>query len=239
MRGQRAAFLGIMAAALLVCCRTERTAPAAARAEIPETKYVALTFDDGPRACTTGRLLDGLRERGASATFFLIGCQIAGNEELLLRMRDEGHQIGNHTWDHKELKGVSAAVLYREIDRTEEAIWDVCGDGDYWVRPPYGLLNKSQQGCFTTPLIHWSVDPEDWKLRDTPKVVAAVLKEARPGDIILLHDCYPTSVDAALQIIDALESQGYEFVTVKELLALYGVVPQEGRFYTDARQGTG
>lgn len=239
MRGQRTAFLGIMAAVLLVCCRMEKVVPVAAQAEISETKYVALTFDDGPRVCTTGRLLDGLRERGASATFFLIGRQIAGNEKLVLRMRDEGHQIGNHTWDHKKLEGVSVAVVNREVYSTDEAIRDVCGDGDYWVRPPYGLLDKNKRSCFSTPLIHWSVDPEDWKLRDTKKITAAVLEEVQPGDIVLLHDCYPATVDAAFEIIDTLEAQGYEFVTVEELLALYGVVPQEGKFYTSARQGTG
>ena len=239
MKGQRAAFLGIMAAVLLLCCRGKNTVPAVASAEISETKYVALTFDDGPRACTTSRLLDGLRERGASATFFLIGQQIAGNENLVRRMKNEGHQVGNHTWDHVKLQGKSASVVSREICRTDNTIRDVLGDGTYWVRPPYGLLNRNQYCCFSTPLIHWSVDPEDWKLRNTEKVTAAVLKKVQPGDIILLHDAYQTSVDAAFQIVDTLEDEGYEFVTVKELLALYGVTPQAGKFYTDAREKTG
>lgn len=239
MRTQRSAFLGIMAAVLLICCRGKNVIPAVAQAEISETKYVALTFDDGPRACTTGRLLDGLRERGASATFFLIGRQIAGNEDLVCRMKDEGHQIGNHTWDHVKLQGMPAAVVSEEISRTDDAIRDILGDGTYWVRPPYGLLNKNQLCCFSTPLVHWSVDPEDWKLRNTKRVTAAVLKKVQPGDIILLHDFYQTSVDAALQIVDTMEDEGYEFVTVEELLALYGVTPQTGRFYTDAREKTG
>ena len=236
MNGQRAAFLGIMAAVLLVCCREEKAVPAVAQAELSETKFVALTFDDGPRVGTTNRQLDGLRERGASATFFLVGSRIAGNEKLVLRMRDEGHQIGNHSWDHKELRNASKAILYREIGCTDEAIREVCEGEDYWIRPPYGLMGKRQRACLSAPLIHWSVDPEDWKLLDAQKVADAVLKEVRPGDIILLHDIYPTSVDAAFKIIDALEEQGYECVTVEELLALYGVVPQKGRFYTSARQ---
>lgn len=235
MNRPRAAFLTIMAAALLLVCREDAAVPATAWAELSETKFVALTFDDGPRATTTGRLLDGLRERGANATFFLVGSQISGNEKLVRRMRDEGHQIGNHSWDHKELKDVPAAVLGGEIDSTDELLRTVCGDGDYWIRPPFGLLDKGGRSSVSMPLIHWSVDPEDWKLRDAKKVSDHVVKNVQPGDIILLHDTYPTSVDAAFQIIDALEEQGYEFVTVKELLALYEVVPQEGKFYTSAR----
>ncbi len=238
MRAQRASFLGIMAAVLLICCRVKNTIPAAAPAEISETKYVALTFDDYPRANTTGRLLDGLRERGASATFFLIGRQIAGNEDLVRRMKDEGHQIGNHTWDHVTLYGKSAAMVEGEICKTNEAIRDILGDGTYWVRPPYGLLNENQRCCFSTPLAHWSVDPKDWKLKNAQKVTAAVLEKIQPGDIVLLHDFYATSVDAALQIVDTLEAEGYEFVTVEELLALYDIAPQAGVFYTDAREKT-
>lgn len=230
--------MGIMAAVLLICCREESALPAVAPAEISETKYVALTFDDGPRANTTGRLLDGLRERGASATFFLIGRQIAGNEDLVLRMKVEGHQVGNHTWDHVTLQGKPAAVVQKEICRTDNAIRNILGDGSYWVRPPYGLLNKNQRCCFSTPLVHWSVDPEDWKLKNAKKVVDAVLKKVQPGNIILLHDIYATSVDAAFQIVDTLEAEGYEFVTVEELLALYGITPQAGVFYTDAREIT-
>ena len=243
MRAGKQALAAFTVFVLLLCCRTDApgpvlpASPVAGQAEIPAAKYVALTFDDGPRAGTTDRLLDGLRERGASATFFLIGEQIAGNEDLLRRMRDEGHQVGNHTWDHVMLCGVSTEEVQREIGRTDAAIRSVLGEGSYWVRPPYGLLNEDQKSGFQTPLIHWSVDPEDWKLRSAQKVTALVLRQTKPGDIILLHDFYDPSVDAALAIVDTLEEQGYLFVTVEELLALYGEEPQAGRFYTDARTG--
>lgn len=194
-------------------------------------KFVALTFDDGPRADTTGRLLDGLRERGASATFFLVGNQIDANRELVARMKQEGHQVGNHSWSHAKLQGVSREKVEREIGQTDEKIREVLGDGSYWVRPPYGLLNPSQRAWFTTPLVHWSVDPEDWKLRDTAKDVAAVLHDIEPGDIVLMHDAVPASVNAALQVVDALQAQGYTFVTVEELLALENVDPQPGVLY--------
>lgn len=194
-------------------------------------RYVALTFDDGPRSDTTGRLLDGLRARGASATFFLVGEQIAANRALVERMQAEGHQVGNHSWSHAKLQGASRAAVEAEIGRTDAAIRAILGEGSYWVRPPYGLLDDSQRAWFSVPLVHWSVDPEDWKLRNTARDAAAVLADTGPGDIILMHDAVPASVDAALQVVDTLQAQGYTFVTVEELLALEHVEPQPGVLY--------
>ena len=224
--------LGLLSCLLL---GREELCPAAGPAEIPaESRFVALTFDDGPRRDTTARLLDGLRERGASATFFLVGQQIEGNEDLLRRMRDEGHQVGNHSWSHADLKGLDDGALRQEVDRTDALLRQTLGEGDYWLRPPYGFLTARQRELLTVPVVKWSVDPEDWKLRDTGRDVAAVLEKVQPGDIILMHDSIPATVDAALQIVDALQAQGYTFVTVEELLALSGVEPQPGVFYCSA-----
>ena len=239
MRSQRVTFIGVMTLVLLIYLigsdgGNSVTAAASADIVVSETKYVALTFDDGPRAETTGRLLDGLRERGANATFFLVGNRIEKNKELVCRMKAEGHQVGNHTWDHTKLQGASDETLKREITETDNAIRELLGDGSYWVRPPYGLIDEHQKKLFSTPLVHWSVDPKDWEVLNCQKVTAAVVKKVKPGSIILLHDFYPTSVDAAFQIIDQLQQQGYVFVTVEELLALYGVEPENGRFYTNA-----
>ena len=230
MRRKRWALCALL---LLFCLLSGRKAasPAAGPAEIPASRFVALTFDDGPRRDTTSRLLDGLRERGASATFFLIGQQIEGSEDLLLRMRDEGHQVGNHSWSHASLKDESDWGLLQEVGRTDTRLREVLGEGSYWLRPPYGLLTARQRQLITVPVIKWSVDPEDWKLRDTEKDVAAVLKKVQPGDIILMHDSIPATVDAALRIVDDLQAEGYTFVTVEELLALSGVDPQPGIFY--------
>ena len=230
MRRKRWALCALL---LLLCLLPGRKAasPAAGPAEIPASRFVALTFDDGPRRDTTSRLLDGLRERGASATFFLVGQQIEGSEDLLLRMRDEGHQVGNHSWSHASLKDESDWGLLQEVGRTDTLLREILGEGSYWLRPPYGFLTARQRQLITVPVIKWSVDPEDWKLRDTEKDVAAVLKKVQPGDIILMHDSIPATVDAALQIVDALQAEGYTFVTVEELLALSGVDPQPGIFY--------
>ncbi len=206
--------------------------PADAAAELPvEVKYIALTFDDGPRRDTTEKLLDGLRERGASATFFLVGEEIAGKEDLVKRMAAEGHQIGNHTWSHVRLENAETAG--QEIRMTERALEELLGEKDYWLRPPYGIMDEGVET--NVPLVKWSVDPRDWESRSTAKVVQAVLRDAGPNAIILLHDIYPTSVEAALQIVDALEKEGYWFVTVEELLQLNGITPQAGVMYRSGK----
>lgn len=239
MKWQRTCFL-ILAAAVLLCSVSLRSngKETAARAEIQETRetprYVALTFDDGPQANTTPLLLDGLRQRQVHATFFLIGSQILPNAEIVKRMKAEGHQIGNHTWSHKKLEGASDAVVQSEIGRTDEALQKLLGEGEYWVRPPYGMLSQRQQQLFSVPLVRWSVDPKDWKRKNTDADVAAVLRNVKPGDIILMHDPFPQSVTAALRIVDDLQKRGYRFVTVSELLAVQGTTPQAGTVYCSA-----
>lgn len=233
----------LLTAALLTGCAgppDQPAADAAAGAEIPagaeedwteERKYVAITFDDGPRRDTTTLLLDGLLERGAAATFFVIGEQIPGNQGLLRRMKAEGHQIGNHTYSHVRLKTASEDTILEEIHKSETLIREAAGEGSYWLRPPYGLISGKQAKLVKTPMIYWTVDPEDWKLLDAKQVADRVTASAEPGDVILLHDFYPSSVDAALEIIDRLTARGYVFVTLEELFRIQGVTPQPGVLY--------
>lgn len=197
------------------------------------TKYIALTFDDGPRAETTGELLDGLRDRGAYATFFVIGTQMlcSGNEALVARMEAEGHQVGNHTFSHERLLTASESTIIEEIQKCSVILQNILGEGEYWLRPPYGLIDSTKAKVVETPMIYWSLDPEDWKLLDAKKVADLVVEQVKAGDIVLLHDFYPTSVAAALDIIDRLQPEGYVFVTVKELFEIYGVTPEKGVLY--------
>ena len=235
-KAQRMAFL-LLAALALLWSTGPQSVPAVASAEISgaEIKYVALTFDDGPRANTTGRLLDGLLKRNAKATFFLIGRQIEANRDLVLRMKAEGHQVGNHTYDHLELETINTTVVAQQIGKTDAILQNLLGEGIYWVRPPFGRVSTEEKKLISQPMVSWSVDPEDWRIHNVNQVVTSVMKHVEPNDIILLHDFYATSVDAALQIVDQLQAKGYEFVTVEELFALNGIAPQNGCLYRSAK----
>lgn len=179
---------------------------------------VALTFDDGPHPAYTARLLDGLKERGIQATFFLIGVNVEGHEEIVRRMAEEGHLIGSHTYSHVQLTKISREKACEEIGKTNAMLEEICGEKPRYVRPPFGSWPKELECMMDMEAVLWSVDPLDWKVQDTDAVVKAVVKKAKDGDIILLHDVYETSVEAALKIIDELGEKGFEFVRVDELL---------------------
>ena len=202
-----------------------------APAQFPDGPFVALTFDDGPKADTTPVLLDGLARRGIHATFFVIGVNVEGNEDLILRMEREGHQIGMHTFHHRSLAGANGADLYAEVDELRRTLSGLLGREDFMLRPPYGAIDPSNRARVGAPIILWGVDPEDWRDRDSDRQTAAILNTARDGSIILLHDIYPSSVETALRVADELMAKGYQFVTVEELFALRGVTPENGKEY--------
>ena len=208
-----------------------RTAGAPAEVTLDSPPLVALTFDDGPRSSTTGPLLDGLALREVPATFFLVGNRIPGNEDLVRRMAAEGHQIGIHTYDHVELKGLSRQDFDLQVGKTRALITRLAGDGSYWLRPPYGFLDRNAGSWCGGPVILWSVDPEDWKDDDIDRIVAAVVEHVSDGDIILLHDLFPSSAQAALRVVDTLLARGCCFVTVEQLMAERGVTPEVGARY--------
>lgn len=188
------------------------------RAEKTIAAKVALTFDDGPHPVYTPQLLDGLNERGVHATFFVVGKNIMGNEALLKRMETEGHLIGNHTYSHVKLSELDIARACAEVEKTNALICEVTGKEPEFIRPPFGEWKKAMECSFEMIPVLWDVDPLDWTTKNTALVVERVLKDTKPGDIILLHDYYQSSVDAALEIVDALTERGYKFVTVDELI---------------------
>lgn len=188
------------------------------RAEKTITAKVALTFDDGPHPVYTPQLLDGLNERGVHATFFVVGKNILGNEALLKRMETEGHLIGNHTYSHVKLSELDIARACAEVEKTNALICEVTGKEPEFIRPPFGEWKKAMECSFEMIPVLWDVDPLDWTTKNTALVVERVLKDTKAGDIILLHDYYQSSVDAALEIVDALTERGYKFVTVDELI---------------------
>ena len=184
--------------------------------EIPP--IVALTFDDGPDHLYTERLLDGLAERNVKATFFLIGRNIDGNEALVKRMSDEGHLIGNHTYNHVRLSRQTQAVDLEEIEMTNQKIFEITGVTPTYVRPPFGDRNMDLEWVVDMTSIMWDIDPSDWKVKNKDKIVSHVLQNVKDNDIILLHDVYGTTVEAVFKIIDKLQADGWQFVTVDELM---------------------
>ena len=181
-------------------------------------KKVALTFDDGPNAVYTEGLLDGLKERGVHATFFLLGKAVEISPQLVERMHKDGHLIGNHSYEHVNLSSLSDEAAIAQVDKTNEAIHQVTGEYPEYIRPPYGCWKSNLDYETTMIEVLWNVDPLDWKTDNAPAVVERVLSEVQENDIILLHDASESSVHAAFEIIDKLTEQGYVFVTVDEIL---------------------
>ncbi len=197
---------------------TGETVPVQAEAEPLENRKIALTFDDGPHPYYTEQLLDGLAERGVKATFFLLGCNIEGNEDVVRRMAEEGHLIGNHTWYHVDITTLSQEDACAEIQDTSRKITEITGQPVEYVRPPFGNWNKELECEVMMIPIFWSVDTLDWSTENADLIVQEVMSEAEENDIILMHDSYKSTVEAALRIIDLLQAEGYEFVTADELI---------------------
>jgi len=189
---------------------------------VREAPRIALTFDDGPNAQCTGRLLGGLKKkillRGVKATFFLIGMNAKDNPDLVKRIYEEGHLIGNHTYHHVDITKKSDEEARKEIEDTDKVISSVTGEHVEYMRPPFGVWQKNLELEMDVMPVMWSVDPLDWTTENTDEIVNKVVTETEENDIILLHDCYESSVDAALRIVDILQKKGFEFVTADKLI---------------------
>jgi len=186
--------------------------------------YIAMTFDDGPSAENTPRLLEMLKQRNIKATFFLIGQNVASNPDLVRRILAEGHEIGNHSWTHPQLSKLSDQRVSSEITKTQDAIKDASGFTPTLLRPPYGAITPRQrewiENQFGLSIILWSVDPFDWKRPGASVITQRILTETRSGAIILSHDIHKQTVDAMPATLDGLMRKGFKFVTVSQLIAL-------------------
>lgn len=180
-------------------------------------KNIALTFDDGP-SIYTETLLDGLKKYGVKATFFVLGEQAKGRPEVVRRILDEGHLIGNHTYHHVEMTKLTTKKAMEEIQKTSQLLEGITGEKIQYVRPPFGMWSKRLEEKVGLIPVFWSVDPLDWNTKNVDEIVKKVVTEVKENDIILLHDCSESSVEAALQIVRILQERGYRFVTVEELI---------------------
>ena len=189
-------------------------------------KVVALTFDDGPNATTTPQALDILAKYKIKATFFVQGQNISGNEALLKRMKSEGHEVGNHSWNHPVLTQLSLEDAKKQVTDTESAITSVLGTSSKLMRPPYGAISDDIRNSLDLSFIMWDVDSLDWKSKNEAAILTEIQRQATDGSIILMHDIHQTSVNALPNVIEYLQGQGYSFVTVSELLGNH-VKPHE------------
>ena len=215
--------------------------------DIPEADvYIALTFDDGPTGKIenypnglTNYLLDGLKERGAKATFLMVGNRVSEVSDVLPRMVNEGHELGNHTMTHPmcHLTGLDEDGIRSQINDATEAIKAIAGQPSQVLRPVGGGVNSDVKAVAKElgyPIINWSVDTEDWKYRDAEHVKQVIVEQAGDGDVVLMHDLYPTSVKGALAAIDELQARTdktYAFVTVSQLAAIHGITLEPGVVY--------
>ncbi|MDE7271318.1 MAG: polysaccharide deacetylase family protein [Acetatifactor sp.] len=183
-----------------------------------ERRKIALTFDDGPHPYYTEQLLDGLKERGVVATFFVTGEHAKLHPDVIKRMQEEGHLIGNHTYSHIQLTKSNREKFKEELIATNEVLKEITGEEVEYVRPPYGSWDKSFESELNMFPVLWTVDPLDWSSRNASRITEKIVNKVGENDIILMHDYYDTSVTAALQTVDELLEEGYTFVTVEEIL---------------------
>lgn len=178
---------------------------------------IALTFDDGP-SIYTEELSEGLKERGVRASFFLLGTNMEQYPEAVKILYADGHLLGNHSYSHSQLNHLSATKACGEIARTNNLIYQYTGEYPTYIRPPFGEWDEKLDCGVEMIPVFWSIDSLDWKLQHTERIVKQVVPQVKDGDIILMHDGYKTSVEAAFQIVDFLQKEGFRFVGADELI---------------------
>jgi peptidoglycan-N-acetylglucosamine deacetylase len=237
-------FLSVLAAGAQDSNSTPSPAPTPAKpatyAQVRvDQPYIAMTFDDGPSAENTPRLLEMLKQRNIKATFFLIGQNVASNPDLVRRILADGHEIGNHSWTHPQLSKLSDDRVTMEITKTQDAIKDASGFTPTLLRPPYGAITPRQrewvEDRFGLNVILWSVDPFDWKRPGASVITQRILSQTRPGAIILSHDIHKQTVDAMPATLDGLIAKGYKFATVSQLIAMNKPKPPSAEPGSDDR----
>jgi peptidoglycan-N-acetylglucosamine deacetylase len=186
--------------------------------------FIAMTFDDGPSEKLTPELLDILAQHHIHATFFVIGQNVVEHPEILQRALREGHEIGNHSWSHPAFGKMSDAKVRAELQKTDDAIKQAIGRRPTLMRPPYGSITTRQKLWinqeFGYRTILWDVDPLDWKRPGPSVVTSRIVRQTRPGSIVLSHDIHPGTIKAMPDTFTQLEAKGFKFVTVSELIAM-------------------
>ena len=210
---------------------TQRTASCTVK--VCNLKQVAITFDDGPGGYTP-KLLDFLKENEIKATFFVVGQRMDSYKSSLKRIVDEGHELGYHSYSHKQQTSLTTAKIISDFESCNQKAIDITGAGFTLWRTPGGGYNQRVLDAVPLPHIMWTVDTLDWKTRNTTAVYNSIIKSSDDGEIILLHDIHKTSVEGAIKAMKEMQAGDYEFLTVTELLSRNGTPPQPSTSYKKA-----
>ncbi len=197
----------------------------------PDKPMIALTFDDGPGKYSRD-FADLLAKYNGHGTFFVLGINVPNFDQSLKYVYELGNEIASHTYSHKNLNIQSAETVRSEIEKADQAVYDAIGAYPSLIRAPYGNANESVIRIADRPIIKWNLDTEDWKSRNAEAVKKEILDHVADGDIILMHEIYESSYDGLALALEALSEQGYQFVTVSELMQYRGVTPEADTYYS-------
>lgn len=198
--------------------------------ELVGKKLVALTFDDGPDAEVTGKVLDALKSKGVRATFFVVGSRLRDGAELAKRAEQEGHEVESHSMGHRDMSTMTAAEVQVDAATMEQLFMEKLGHRPMMLRPPYGAVNQAVRNL-SIPLMLWSVDTQDWGAQTAAEVRAAAMGAVFDGAVILMHDTHAVTAEAVAGLVDELRGQGYELVTVAEMVRARGETLRSGVLY--------
>ncbi|MCI5882835.1 MAG: polysaccharide deacetylase family protein [Clostridiales bacterium] len=202
---------------------------------VPKDKAVALTFDDGPSRDNDGKIIETLQANGAHATFFVLGNRARVDGDIMQMITGAGCEIASHSWDHPQLSKIKWKKVKSQLKRTDDIVAKLLnGYQITLLRPPYGSISKTMRKKIDKPMILWSLDTLDWKTRNAKKIFNGVKKEVKDGDIILMHDIHPETAEALTKIVPWLSEQGYDMLTVSELMERKGKKLEAGKAYLDA-----
>lgn len=196
----------------------------------PDKPMVALTFDDGPYDRVTNRIVKALAKHDSRATFFVVGNRVERYADTMKNAYKKGNQIATHTFDHGDLSKMKKKQIRRELRKAFRVMKKINGENPTMLRPPYGNVNDKMRQTIQIPMIYWSVDTEDWASRNKDRILSRC-KNIRDGDIVLMHDLYPSTAAAVEKLIPRLRKKGFQLVTVEELFYYKGINAKGGKVY--------
>ncbi len=204
--------------------------------QTPRPKAVAITFDDGPSTVNTPKILATLKKYNAHATFFVVGERVASGADVLKQEIEQGCEIANHSWDHANLSKLSMKKVNKQFNKTAKAVKEATGGYEVdLLRPPYGAISDKMRKKFEHPMVIWSIDTLDWKYLNAKKEIKLIKKEVSDGDIILMHDIHAPTVKTVEKIIPWLIENGYDVLTVSELMERKGIKMKDGKVYASGK----